>query len=550
MTYYIKATDSLGNKVVAPIIVSDSVFNKESVSSVQRSTLEECLKDVDDFLETMDWQLLSLPYRNENAMSDMNKLILPNLYFTDKIDTTSMTAATGELSDGAIIENFYENVDLKLEGGNTLELGVGAKWSTSTFPAVGYTIYNDDTSERVEIRTLVLQTSGVVDGKVLPPPTLQMILFICKISRNKTTGTYYFSASRYYRSPDNSKLPAGYADYVLQKVPGPGEGGGSSEPGGGTGDFDGESDPIEIPGLPELSAVSAGMVSLYTPTLAQLNELSRFLWSPTFIESIAKLFSDPMGAILGLSIVPVDVPQTSLEEISVGYVSTGVSMYRAGSQYVSVDCGEINVNEYWGSYLDYSPYTKLSIYLPYIGTKSISTDDCMGKAIRVVYNVDILSGACTAIIKCGDHVLYQFSGSCSSSIPITGRDFTQTITSVLQLAASGATTIASPAAAVTALASATANSVAGMKPAIQKTGAVSGSAGMLGVQYPYIIKEMPRQSLADGYKTFVGYPSNISSLLGSLSGFTTVESIHLEGTGATEKEVAEIETLLKSGVIL
>lgn len=72
----------------------------------------------------------------------------------------------------------------------------------------------------------------------------------------------------------------------------------------------------------------------------------------------------------------------------------------------------------------------------------------------------------------------------------------------------------------------------------------------MSVQSPYLIVERPRQSLAKGYNTFEGYPSNITSRLGDLSGYTAVESVHLEGINATDSEISEIESLLKGGVIL
>lgn len=323
-----------------------------------------------------------------------------------------------------------------------------------------------------------------------------------------------------------------------------------SETGGGTGEFDTTSDDIDFPSVPTLSAVNAGFITLYTPTLAQLNSLASYLWSSSFdLDTFKKLFADPMDVIIGLSIVPVVVPTSGSKTVQVGFVSTGVTMNLASSQYITVDCGTLTPAEYWGSALDYSPYTKFSIHLPYIGTRELNTDDVMGKAIQVVYNIDILSGACTAMIKCGGSVLYEFSGACATSIPVTGQNWTRLITSCIQLAGAGIAVAATGGSAAGLLPS-TANAVSAMKPNIQRTGAVSGSAGILGVQQPYLIWELPRQSLAKNYNKFVGYPSNITALLSTLTGYTQIESVHLENISATQTELAEIETLLKEGVII
>lgn len=334
--------------------------------------------------------------------------------------------------------------------------------------------------------------------------------------------------------------------------------GGETETGGGEGDFDNTSDPIPEASLPTLSAVDAKFISLYTPTLAELQSLASYMWSSLFdLDTLKKLFADPMKVILGLSIVPFAVPSSGQQTVTVGNISTGVNMTKASTQYVQIDCGTLNVNEYWGAYLDYSPYTKLEIYLPYIGTKQISVDDVMNKACHVYYNIDILTGACCAMIKCDDSVLYSYAGQCATSIPITGSDWTNVVSSALSTAisvvgfAAGAVTGSAPLTGASAigLVSSVSQNVMQMKPIIEKSGSLGGSAGMLGVQSPYLILTRPRQALPNNQNHFTGYPSFINVKLGDLTGMTFVEQVHLENVPCTSSEQSEIETLLKGGVI-
>lgn len=333
--------------------------------------------------------------------------------------------------------------------------------------------------------------------------------------------------------------------------------GDESDTGGGSGDFDGSSDNIDFSELPIKSAVDAGFVTIYTPSTSQLVSLAEYMWTTDFVDVIKKLFGDPMDAILGLSIVPVSVPALTTKEVSVGFVGTGVTMPVASDQYIGFDCGTLNVKEYWGSALDYAPYTKANIFLPYIGFRQLSVDDIMGKAVHLKYRIDILSGACTAQIKCGGSVLYQFSGSCAASLPVSGRDFSDIVKNAISIAGSTGAMIASggmsapiSAGVVTAGLTTTANNVMGMKPHLQHSGAVSGTGGLLGLQTPFMILERPRQSLPKGYKTHLGYPSNITSKLSALSGYTRVEEIHLENMTCTDKELKEIYQKLREGVII
>lgn len=327
--------------------------------------------------------------------------------------------------------------------------------------------------------------------------------------------------------------------------------GGFSDVGGGTGTFDNTGDNIDFPTDPTLSSVDTGFITLFNPTKSQLKSLANYMWSTGFdLDTFKKLFANPMDAILGMSIVPVAVPNGGNKEVKVGNISTGVQMNEAASQYVNVDCGSLNVQEYWGAYLDYSPYTKAEIYLPYVGTHAISVDDIMGKTVHVKYKVDILSGACCAYVKCGDTVLYTFVGQCSCSIPITGNDWTNVVNGALSIAASIGTMVATGgASAPMSTAAIASTAVNAMKPNIEKSGSMGGMGGMMGIQKPYIILTRPRQALPKEQNRYMGYPSFITVSLDDLEGYTEIESIHLENISATQQELSEIESLLKNGVI-
>lgn len=322
---------------------------------------------------------------------------------------------------------------------------------------------------------------------------------------------------------------------------------------GGNGDFDATSDPVDIPPLPTISATDTGFLTLFNPSLSNIRDLAAYMWAnPLFdVNAYKKILANPMDAILGLSIVPCAIPATSSKNVTVGNIPTGVSMPVCDSQYLSIDCGSINVNEYWGAYLDYSPYTKAELYLPYCGIHPIDVDDVMGKTVKVVYHVDILTGACVAYVKCGDSVLYSYIGQCASSIPVSGSDWTNMINGIINastaigsMAATGGLT--APMAAST-IATTAVNTI---KPSIERSGSLSGTGGIMGNQIPYLILTRPRQALPELQNQFSGYPSFISSYLGDLVGYTEVDSIHLEGIPATGAELNEIESILKGGVIL
>ncbi len=335
---------------------------------------------------------------------------------------------------------------------------------------------------------------------------------------------------------------------------------GVSGMGGGDGKFDLTSDTgTEVPALPDIDAADLGFVTMYSPTKSQLKDLAQFMWSNAFdLNTYKKLFTDPMESIIGLAIVPVSPSVGGSKNVMFGQIDSGVNMNYMTSQYVNVDCGSVDIDKYVGSFLDYD-YTKINIYLPYIGFRPLDPDDVMGHTISVEYNVDCLSGACAAFISVsGRGVMYSFNGSCISNIPLTANNFSGAIQNAVSAIISGAGAIAGAATGtapltamgVSGLLNSAANTALNAKPAIQRSGNLGGSAGILSVQHPFVVISRPDVSVPANIQNYVGQCSNITMSLANCSGFTMVDYIHLHDVACTSDELKEIEALLKEGVIL
>ena len=330
--------------------------------------------------------------------------------------------------------------------------------------------------------------------------------------------------------------------------------GGSSDSGGGDGDFTPHGDDITDPAIPDVDAVSTGFITLFNPSVSELNSLASYMWSGGFdVNTFKKLFANPMDCILGLSILPKIVPNGGSATVLVGNISTGVTMTKAARQYIKYDCGSITISRFSNSFLDYEPYTKIHLYLPFIGMHQISTDDVMNKTVQVKYTVDILSGACVAFVIAGGTTLYTFIGQCAASVPITGQDWSTMINGVLGAVGSIASVAGSIAtgnvAGAIGGAASMAQNVINSKPSVEHSGNMGGMGGMLGIKTPYIIIERPAQAIPANQNAFIGYPSFVTKNFSDLQGYNEVYSTHLENIPATEAELNEIESLLKSGVI-
>lgn len=349
---------------------------------------------------------------------------------------------------------------------------------------------------------------------------------------------------------------------------------GNSSTGGGGGTFDGSSDPVAVPSLPSVGATNTGFISLFVPTQAQLKQVADYLWSGLFdLSTYLKIFENPMDCILGLSVVPVNVPTSGSAQITVGNIElSGISLPLASQQYVEVDCGSIPfTDKFFGSYLDQDPYTKMALFVPYSGVHSVKADDIMGKTVNLKYHIDILTGSLVAFLTCGNSVLYEFNGACASNIPVNSINYASTIENAIRIAVNIGTTVATAGAAApmtgataatreaartfgTAvnMAGSTAEGILSLKPNIDRAGSLGGTTGLMGNQTPYFIITRPRLCKPANQNTFKGYPSFIQVTIGDLigEGYTEFDTVILAGLYLTDSEKEELNQILESGVYL
>lgn len=365
--------------------------------------------------------------------------------------------------------------------------------------------------------------------------------------------TYRFYSARTYNLDELD-----YKESAIPTEDDPYAAAGESEPGGaGDGTFDFSSTVIPIPGLPNIGATDTGFITLYKPSAAQLKSLANYMWAGAFdITQFKKLFADPMDAILGLHIIPTTSahPASGSASLVIGNIDTGLTMPTCLEQYYEADMGEVNVPAKWGAYLDYSPYTKLSLYLPYIGFVPLSPDDCMQGSIKVVYHVDVLSGTCMAFVYCvsnrgaDGHTLYMFNGSCACDCPVTSGQYRSALEGLLGIAGSIGRVAAGDVAG--GIKDAISNVTSMVKPEIGRSGSFGGSGGLMGIQYPYLVLTVPHMCIPGQQNTYVGYPSYVTKTIGDLSGFTSIDVSHLNNMTCTQAETEEIISLLEEGVIL
>ena len=317
--------------------------------------------------------------------------------------------------------------------------------------------------------------------------------------------------------------------------------------------------------LPTLSGLGAGIVTLYRPTAAQLASIAAFLWSDNVLDNFKKYFNNFADNLLNLYILPFTPSGLTSKTFKVGNMTSEITgVEYCDIRYFDIDMGSIDVKKLWDSYLDFAPYTKIEIYLPYLGLHSLDIDEIMcpakmdgtlqrglGSVLKLKYRLDILTGVIVAKVFINGEVRYQFEGKVGANIPLTGATYASMAQGIIQAGAGLATTIASGGltAPLTAAAAVT-GTVNASKPNVERIGNITGDASMMATNVPYIVVSRPNKPLLDRQENFTGFPSYMSGTLGSFDGFTQVIEAHVEGISCTEEERTLILKWLKEGVIL
>ncbi len=302
-------------------------------------------------------------------------------------------------------------------------------------------------------------------------------------------------------------------------------------------------------GVPVITGAANALWKIYNPSLATLQQFGAWLWSSDPIKMIKEIFSNqPIDGIIGLHAIYV-TPQTGgAENIKVGYIDSGVPAPVVTSQYIRFSCGAIAVPLYYQNALDFA-YTKVLIYLPFIGIEELDSYDVMGKTLEVVYSVDVLTGIVLAqiIVSAPNYkaTLYQFNGSCGVEYPLSSGSRASQMLSLITGAVGGA--------ALGGIGGAVLGGARGAATGanVRMSGNLAGNAGAMGIRKPFIIVKRPIEIAASNYNEIYGYPANITGKLKTFSGFTRIKAAHVDNIPrATAAEKDRILSALQTGVII
>lgn len=308
--------------------------------------------------------------------------------------------------------------------------------------------------------------------------------------------------------------------------------------------------------------IEKGINQIWAFNRVGVEGLTRFLYEDTFLNNIKLLFSNPVDNVLSFRIYPFSVPVRTdnvpqRTPIKIGNVTSGVYAWEGVPQY-TFTAFDGYIERYYNNFMDFSPYTKIEIYIPYIsGVHEIDCDEVIGKKLKINYSVDFYTGKCIAYLLVGDEetLLTTYDGQIGVDVQIGGGADSEIARNLLSWGGSTAlsvgATIATHGALAPTLISSSLSGLSAMKHTIQKRGTTQPFLNFMLPQDIIIYITRPRYIAPSNYNSVYGLPLNEERQLSTLNGFTKISEIHLENLeSATLEEIREIKRLLSEGVIL
>lgn len=206
------------------------------------------------------------------------------------------------------------------------------------------------------------------------------------------------------------------------------------------------------------------------------------------------------------------IPVAGYKQLKGGRYDFGEQAPYVKEHTIIIDCGSVEITEQYQSLLDYSPFSRLTIYLPFIGFQELDDKLVVGHTLKVQYVVDVLSGRCLAqlfVDRTDLQSCFAEYGGTIAADEIFGTDNGYNYYGAYELMTT------------------------------MQLGELSC--------YVLIHTKMPLEGDIVNYK---GLPTNEIVKVGDVTGFVKYSSIHVDGMTATDSEKSEIESLLLSGIFV
>lgn len=155
-----------------------------------------------------------------------------------------------------------------------------------------------------------------------------------------------------------------------------------------------------------------GIITIYNPTPAELKEIGNVRYMHTTDSSV-----DLGNYIANLIKVFVKIPKEKTANVVVGGYNTDVVSNVVTTDVIETDCGSVEIVGNYNNAMDYDN-TTIEIYLPLIGFKQLDTEKVMNETLSLIYKTNVINGDTIACLyNANGTLLYTFNTTASFEIP-------------------------------------------------------------------------------------------------------------------------------------
>ena len=156
--------------------------------------------------------------------------------------------------------------------------------------------------------------------------------------------------------------------------------------------------------------LASDFVTIYLPTSQDLHDIANYTWHIPTNSSVKDYITELFQTF-------ISVPSTANKKVTIAGETSTIECGYSKVVDVEVESNEVVFDEESKNFLDYEPYQKVEIYLPFIGFQKLDTDRVIGHTIKIVYVCNLYTTDCTCYLY-SDNVMFKaFTGKYGFDYP-------------------------------------------------------------------------------------------------------------------------------------
>lgn len=281
-------------------------------------------------------------------------------------------------------------------------------------------------------------------------------------------------------------------------------------------------------------------------------------WTDVIANTLTGMYGNLTQCITGIRKFPISdeylVNSTSASSsIKVGrytYDNNGsgvANCYKINSGLLSDKLvASTTISPKYNNFVDYSPYTTLQLYLPFVGVIPLDTNMVMGRTLEIYASASLYTGEI-------QYTVYSHNGSTNTLLGIyigmCGIDVPYSLDDALSIFSNASNSVTSALGAISGISM---PSIGGSASPMNTSMSASNQLAIYTPMKCTLIEKRKRYQLPANYASKVGYKCCKKLDMSKVQGLTVISNPIIKqwiGTSPTQEEIDEVYSLMENGII-